>query len=61
MKSAVMPTARPMTANPYKPNVKLTKKVRANDPVSRYQQLSTAWRKDSFLSKGANRREGRKL
>ena len=62
-RSTVFPTSRPTTSHSYKPVNRpvLTKRVRTNDPVSRYQQMSTAWRKDLFLEKGANKKEGRKL
>lgn len=61
-RSAVFQTGKPSVSHSYKMvRPPLTKRVRANDPVSRYQQMSTTWRKDHFLEKGANKKEGRKL
>jgi hypothetical protein len=34
---------------------------RKNDPVALFQQTSTAWKKDKFLTNRANNKEGRKL
>ena len=36
-------------------------KKRKNDPVALFQQTSTTWRKDKFLSSRGNNKEGRKL
>ena len=36
-------------------------KKKKNDPVALFQQTSTAWKKDRFLTSRGNKKEGRKL
>ena len=36
-------------------------KKRKSDPVSLFQQTSTMWKKDKFLTSRGNKKEGRKL
>jgi hypothetical protein len=36
-------------------------KKKKSDPVSLFQQTSSAWKKDKFLTSRGNNREGRKL
>ena len=49
-----------MTLKTKSRNITVTRRKR-HDPVSLFQQTSTAWKRDKFLTSRGNNKEGRKL